>query len=174
MIKVLNEILSIDLKDKVKFDVVDITNIREDDEYGGDKITPKELKYKYPLLFENRNILISIYNAETILAEKIETVLKRGKFNSRMKDYYDIYCFLTILKKDINYKIIKQAISNTFQKRNSIDYLDDYEQIIESIVHSDKMESLWMKYSEKNKYAKDIRFLTILSLLKKFIGELKS
>ena len=57
----------------------------------GDKVTPKELKFKYPLLFENRSILINSYNIETILAEKIETVLRRGKYNSRMKDYYDIY-----------------------------------------------------------------------------------
>lgn len=61
----------------------------------GDKVTPKELKFKYPLLFENRSILINSYNIETILTEKIETVLRRGKYNSRMKDYYDIYLFLT-------------------------------------------------------------------------------
>lgn len=118
MLNVLNEILSIDLKDGVKFDVIDITDIREDDEYGGnkyhivarlqnvkvnleidistgDEVTPRELKYKYPLLFEDKSIIISSYNLETILSEKIETVLRRGKYNSRMKDYYDIYMFLT-------------------------------------------------------------------------------
>lgn len=121
MVKVLNEILSIDLKDRVKFDVVDITDIREEDEYGGnkyyivgriedtkvnleidistgDKVTPRELKYKYPLTFEDRSIMINSYNIETILSEKIETVLRRGTFNSRMKDYYDIYLFFNETK----------------------------------------------------------------------------
>ena len=125
MVNVLNKILSIDLNDGVKFDIVSITDIREEDEYGGnkyhitgrvnstkvnleidistgDKVTPKELKFKYPLLFEDRSILINSYNIETILAEKIETVLRRGKYNSRMKDYYDIYFFLTKLRNEID------------------------------------------------------------------------
>ena len=100
MLKVLNEILDIKLEDNVKFDVIDITDIREDDEYGGnkyhivgrlqnlrvnleidistgDKVTPRELKYSYPLIFENRSILINSYNIETILAEKIETIFTK-------------------------------------------------------------------------------------------------
>lgn len=140
MVSVLNEILSIDLNDGVKFDIISITDIREEDEYGGnkyhitgrvnsikinleidistgDKVTPKELKFKYPLLFEDRSILINSYNIETILAEKIETVLRRGKYNSRMKDYYDIYFFLTKLKNEIDINILKDAINNTFTKR---------------------------------------------------------
>lgn len=195
MVKVLNNILSIDLNDGVKFNIVDITDIREDSEYGGnkyhivgmlenlkvnleiditlgDKVTPNKLRYKYPLLFENRNILINSYNIETILAEKIETVLRRGKFNSRMKDYYDIYCFLTKLRHDINKKIMKEAIKNTFQKRESFDYLNDYEEIIDSIAESEISEKLWKKYSNKNTYAKDIDFSTILNLLKSFLKEL--
>ena len=140
MVNVLNEILSIDLKDGVKFDIVNITDIREEDEYGGnkyhitgrvnntkvnleidistgDKVIPKELKFKYPLLFESRSILINSYSIETILAKKIETVLRRGKYNSRMKDYYDIYFFLTKLRNEIDVNILKDAIDNTFTKR---------------------------------------------------------
>lgn len=109
MIKVLNEILNIDLKDGVKFKLVDVTDIREDDEYGGnkyhligklenlkinldidistgDKVIPKELEYSYSSLFEDKKILIYTYNIETIISEKIETVLRRGQYNSRMKD----------------------------------------------------------------------------------------
>ena len=101
MVNILNEILSINLNDGVKFALINITNIREGDEYGGnkyhivgrfqnmrvnleidistgDKVTPRELKYKYPLIFSDKEITISSYNIETILAEKIETVLKRG------------------------------------------------------------------------------------------------
>ena len=196
MLKVLNEILSINLKDDVKFDVVDITDIRGDDEYGGnkyhivgklqslkvnleidistgDKVTPRELKYKYPLIFEDRTIMISSYNIETILAEKIETVLRRGVFNSRMKDFYDIYYFLTKLRKDININILKEAVDNTFTKRNSFEYLNDYEQIIDSIIGNERIEKLWNVYSNKYKYANDIDINEILNLLKSIINEVK-
>lgn len=195
MLKVLNEILSINLKDGVKFDVVDITDIREDDEYGGnkyhivgklqslkvnleidistgDKVTPRELKYKYPLIFEDRIIMISSYNIETILAEKIETVLRRGVFNSRMKDFYDIYYFLTKLRKEIDINILKEAVNHTFTKRNSFEYLNDYEQIIDSIIGNERLEKLWNIYSNKYKYANGININEILNLLKDIIKKL--
>ncbi len=195
MLKILNEILSIDLQDRVKFDLVNITDIREENEYSGnkyhlvgrlenlkvnleidistgDKVTPKELKYNYPLLFEDRSILISSYNVETILAEKIETIIRRGKFNSRMKDYYDVYYFLTNLKNEININILKKAMDNTFTKRNSVDYLNDYKQIIDSIIDNERIENLWIKYSKKYKYAENIIFNEILNKLKDFLEEL--
>lgn len=195
MLKVLNEILSINLKDGVKFDVVDITDIREDDEYGGnkyhivgklqslkvnleidistgDEVTPRELKYKYPLIFEDRTIMISSYNIETILAEKMETVLRRGVFNSRMKDFYDIYYFLTKLRKEIDINVLKEAVDNTFTKRNSFEYLNDYEQIIDSIIGNERIERLWNIYSNKYKYANGIDINEILNLLKDIIKEL--
>lgn len=195
MLKVLNEILSINLKDGVKFDVVDITDIREDDEYGGnkyhivgklqslkvnleidistgDKVTPRELKYKYPLIFEDRTIMISSYNIETILAEKIETVLRHGVFNSRMKDFYDIYYFLTKLRKEIDINVLKEAMDNTFTKRESFEYLNDYEQIIDSIICNERIEKLWNIYSNKYKYASGIDITEILNLLKGIIKEL--
>ena len=195
ILKVLNEILSINLKDGVKFDVVNIVNIRKDDEYGGnkyhivgklqslkinleidistgDKVTPRELKYKYPLIFEDRTITISSYNIETILAEKIETVLRRGIFNSRMKDFYDIYYFLTKLRKEIDINILKEAVGNTFAKRASFEYLNDYERIIDSIINNEKLEKLWNIYSNKYKYANDIDIKEVLNLLKDIIKEL--
>lgn len=195
MVNVLNEILSIDLNDGVKFDIVSITDIREEDEYGGnkyhitgrvnstkvnleidistgDKVTPKELKFKYPLLFENRSILINSYNIETILAEKIETVLRRGKYNSRMKDYYDIYFFLTKLRNEIDINILKDAIDNTFTKRESFEYLNDYSEIIKSIIDSDRIKTNWNSYSKKNSYAKNIEVDEIMVLLNDFIKKL--
>ena len=195
IVKILNEILSMKLEDNVKFDIVDITDIREEDEYGGnkyhvvgrinntkvnleidistgDKITPKEMKYKYPLLFEDRSILISTYNLETIIAEKIETILRRGKYNSRMKDYYDIYLFLTKLRMDFDTQVLKKAIDNTFTKRDSFSYLSDYEKIIDSIIESERIDNSWLSYCKKNYYAKNISINDILVLLKNFIKEL--
>ena len=108
MLKILNEILAMDIKDQVKFDVVKITDIRPEDEYGGnkyhivaklenlkvsleidistgDEITPKELNYEYISIFDNKKIYIDTYNIETILSEKIETILRRGKYNTRIE-----------------------------------------------------------------------------------------
>jgi predicted nucleotidyltransferase component of viral defense system len=195
ILKVLNEILNINLNDNVKFDVVDITDIREDSEYGGnkyhilgklqglkvnleidistgDKVTPRELKYKYPLIFENKTITINSYNIETILSEKIETVLRRGVFNSRMKDFYDIYYCLTKLRKDIDINILKEAINNTFTKRGAFEYLNDYEQIINSIFENEKLKKHWNIYCNKYKYANGIDINEILNLLKNIIKEL--
>ena len=195
MVKVLNQILSIKLDDGVKFDVVSITDTREEDEYGGnkyhivgrkdnlkvnleidistgDKVTPRELKFNYPLLFEDKTILINSYNIETILSEKIETILRRGKFNSRMKDFYDIYFFLNNLRNEIDTNILKEAIKNTFTKRDSFEYLNDYEKIILSIKDSDRIKKLWQTYSNKYKYASNISIDKILDLLIKFISEL--
>lgn len=195
IIEVINEILSIDLKDGVEFEVVKITDIRQEDEYGGnkyniigklenlkvnleidistgDEITPKELKYEYDSLFEDKTIYIDSYNIETILAEKIETILRRGQYNARMKDYYDIYFFLTKLKYEINLDILKDAIKNTFTQREAFDYLKDYEQILDGIVLQERMQDYWNTYKRKNEYAKDIEFEDIISILRNFIKDI--
>lgn len=130
------------------------------------------MKFKYPLLFEDRSILINSYNIETILAEKIETVLRRGKYNSRMKDYYDIYFFLTKIKNEININILKDAINNTFTKRDSFEYLNDYREIIKSIIDSDRIKTNWKYYSKKNSYANNLKVDQIMILLNDFIKEL--
>jgi len=192
MLDILNQILSIDLNDGVKFEVVKITDIREDDEYGGnkyhlvgklenlkvnleidistgDEITPRQLKYAYSSIFEDKNILIDSYNIETILSEKIETILRRGKYNARMKDYYDVYSFLTKLKNEINMETFKNAFNNTITQRESSKYLNDYKQILEEIAEDKRMNTYWNNYKGKNKYAKDIELEIIISVLKRFI-----
>ena len=194
MINILNEILCIDLQDGVNFDVIDITDIREDDEYGGnkyyivgrlqnlkvnleidistgDKITPRELKYKYPLIFNNKSILINTYNIETLVSEKIETILRRGIYNSRMKDFYDIYLFINKLVDDINYNNLLVAMKNTFKKRESLSYLEDYKYILSDISKNERLLSLWNKYISKNKYAQGIDFKDIVSSLEEFLDK---
>ena len=195
MLKILNEILSIDIDDKVKFEVVNITDIRADDEYGGNKyhlvgrlenlkvsleidistgddITPKELNFEYISIFDNKKIYIGTYNIETILSEKIETILRRGKYNTRMKDYYDVYFFLMKLKKDINIKIFKQALNNTLRKREAFDYYNDYKQILDLIAEDDRITNYWNTYKKKNKYAENIEFKDIVKILKEFLDSI--
>lgn len=195
MLKILNEILSIDIDDKVKFEVVNITDIRADDEYGGnkyhlvgrlenlkvsleidistgDEITPKELNFEYISIFDNKKINIGTYNIETILSEKIETILRRGKYNTRMKDYYDVYFFLMKLKKDINIKIFKQALNNTLRKREAFDYYNDYKQILNGLTNDERINNYWNTYKKKTKYAQNIEFNEIIKTLEEFLGNI--
>lgn len=195
MLKTLNEILCVNLNDGVTFDVVNINDIREESEYGGNKysivgkieslkvqleidistgdmVTPRKMKYKYNLIFEDRSIVINSYNLETILAEKLETILRRGKFNSRMKDYYDIYYILHNLYYDIDILILKNAIKNTFNKRNSIKYLNDYKEIIVSIKNGSIINNLWNVYSSKYRYASNIKFSNILETIENILDDI--
>ena len=195
MLKILNEILSIDINDKVKFEVVNITDIRADDEYGGnkyhlvgklenlkvaleidistgDEITPKELNFEYTSIFDNKKIYIGTYNIETILSEKVETILRRGKYNTRMKDYYDVYFFLTKLKNEINLEIFKQALNNTLRKREAFDYYNDYKQILNGLTNDERINNYWNTYKKKTKYAQNIEFNEIIKVLEKFLDNI--
>ena len=195
MLKILNEILSIDINDKVKFEVVNITDIRADDEYGGnkyhlvgklenlkvaleidistgDEITPKELNFEYTSIFDNKKIYIGTYNIETILSEKVETILRRGKYNTRMKDYYDVYFFLTKLKNEINLEIFKQALNNTLRKREAFDYYNDYKQILNGLTNDERINNYWNTYKKKTKYAQNIEFNDIIKALEEFLGNI--
>ena len=192
MIKILKEILLIDLNDGVKFELIDVTDIREDDEYGGnkyhivgrlqnlkvnldidistgDKITPRELKFKYPLIFNNKEIIINSYNMETIIAEKMQTILKRNIYNSRMKDFYDIYLFITKFSSEIDYNNLRKAIRNTFSKRNSENNINDYEVILKNISENDRLNKLWDTYKNKRSYVMEITLSNIIAELIKFI-----
>ena len=194
MVKILNEILSINIGDNVKFNIIDISDIRVDDEYGGNKyhlvgklenlkvnleidistgdtITPKELNFEYISIFENKKIYIESYNIETILAEKIETILRRGKYNTRMKDYYDIYFFLIKLRNEIDLETFKQALNITLLKREAVNYYKDYKQILKEILADSRVNNYWVTYRNKNKYAENIEFKEIVKELKKFLDK---
>lgn len=194
MVKILNEILSINIGDNVKFNIIDISDIRVDDEYGGNKyhlvgklenlkvnleidistgdtITPKELNFEYISIFENKKIYIESYNIETILAEKIETILRRGKYNTRMKDYYDIYFFLIKLRNEIDLETFKQTLNNTLLKREAVNYYKDYKQILKEILADSRVNNYWVTYRNKNKYAENIEFKEIVKELKKFLDK---
>ena len=195
MVQVLNEILSLDIGDGVKFEIINITDIRADDEYGGnkyhlvgslenlkvaleidistgDEITPKELNYEYISIFEDKKIYIDTYNIETILAEKIETILCRGKYNTRMKDYYDVYFFLTKLKNEIDLETFKQALNNTLTKREAFEYYKDYRQILMELTNDERINNYWNAYKKKNKYAQNIEYKEIVKALDEFLDNI--
>lgn len=183
--KMVQEIISIKMSDNVVFTILDTTTIMEDFDYPGiritleaqvdkmrtplkldfsigDHITPREIEYQYPLMFEKRSILVMAYNLETILAEKFETIVSRGTANSRMRDFYDIYAILNI-EMPINKKIISEAVKNTFDKRNSDNLITGLKQIVKEVHEDLNMQQLWKLYQKKYDYAADLEWEQVIN-----------
>ena len=151
--RIFKEICAIKVEDNITFSVLRTTEIREGDDYPGlrvaleanyhplavpltvdvttgDKITPREVKRSLRLLFDDRSISVFTYNLETVLAEKLETVLSRNTANTRPRDFYDIYILTALYGQQLDIKVLKQALLETARKRGSLQILPRYGQII--------------------------------------------
>ena len=181
---ILQEIIKIDIGDNIKFKIISIENIREDDDYGGlrvhlqasfdempidlkidvttgDKITYKEINYKYNLILEKRSIEIWTYNVETIIAEKYESIIKRSILNTRIRDFYDLYMLTHLDKKNVKSKMLTLAIRETSKHRGTFDIINDkniVEDVINSIQNDNFLKEQWNKYQRSYEYAKDIKY----------------
>ena len=144
----------------------------------GDLITPRAVEYKYKTILENNQIsyndgnqhvlkLDENYNYETIIAEKFETVLKRNISNSRMKDYYDLYYFVTYKWNDIDKATLEVAVDTTFKHRKSKKYLDKYNEIILNLSNDINLLERWNKYRKEHTYAKEVEFEDIIKAIEK-------
>ena len=179
--EIFTEICEIKLNDDVYFELTGITDIREGDDYPGirvalkanyppigvpltvdvttgDVITPREIEYTFSLLFDERKIRIFAYNLETVLAEKIETVLSRNIANTRPRDFYDIHILYSLRGAECNSQTLRQALKQTAEKRGSRKVLEIYPDIINEIRHSEQLRGFWKKYQHEFEYAKDISF----------------
>jgi predicted nucleotidyltransferase component of viral defense system len=128
----------------------------------GDKITPKEIKYRFSLMLEDRKIDILAYNLETVLAEKYETILRRSILNTRIRDYYDVYILTNFQAQNINMDILKQAIVLTTHKRESSDLLQNAKNIIETIKNDEEMQRRWKIYQKDFTYASHITWNDVI------------
>ena len=191
--KMFQEICGIELNDEVTFTLRQIGEIRENDEYSGyrvaltadyppmavplkldvttgDKITPKEIEYSFKLLLEDRSISILAYNLETILAEKLETVISRSDQNTRPRDYYDIYVLMKLQSHNIDLPSLKEALAATCKKRDSTEIIKGYKQIMDQVKNSTVMQEQWSRYQKEFDYASDIPFKdtcdTVISVMK--------
>lgn len=185
--KAIIDICTVDVKDDVVFSFIKIEPIREDDVYGGyrvsvqadydtiiipmqidittgDAITPGEILYSFKMIFDDRTIDIWAYNIETVLAEKFETILRRGEFNTRPRDFYDIYILTKTQVYDKN--LFKDAILKTATHRRTVHIFNDIEKRIVGIENSQTLKNLWNKYMKNYSYAKDISFDDIVLVLK--------
>ena len=187
--EIVEEIININVDDGIRFEIKDISYIREEDEYEnfrislianvgktknpmkldlttGDAITPREIEYTYPCIFSQEAIKIMAYPLETILAEKYETIIRRNITTTRMRDFYDIYTLYKLKKDEIDYEILKEAIERTSNKRGSQEIMKDYEEIIEDIKEDSYQRSLWEVYLSENKYIGDLKFDKVVGVVR--------
>ena len=121
-------------------------------------ITPKEIKYQFKLLLEDRSISVLAYNLETIMAEKLETVISRGDQNTRPRDYYDIYILAKLQSANIETDALKAALNATTEKRGSSAVVREYRSIMDTVKNSEVMLRQWENYQKDFEYATDIAF----------------
>ena len=181
--------------DGFSFSVDKLEPIRQDDEYGGfslklnatfdtlkevvfidittgDKITPREITYSMTSIFTNESIKIWTYNLETVLAEKLETIISRGLASTRPRDRYDLFTLYKLRKEEINLELLKNALENTAEKRKSKDTIDNWEEQVRGIEISDYQKELWIRYQRKFKYAKDISFDNSVQVIREIMQQI--
>mgnify|MGYP004691660129 FL=1 len=194
---IFEEILSIDIDDNVNFEIVNIKDIRLEDEYGGfrinvkgtfykiktnffieittgDIITPREIKYKYNSIFEDKKINIMAYTIETIIAEKFQSIISKNITTTRAKDFYDLYMLLNNHKDDINNRNLVKAIENTFNKRNTEFDIDNFKETVEILEDSNVLKRVFTDYQSKLEYTKEVSFDDTIKTIKNIINILES
>ena len=131
-------------------------------------ITPDAVKYEFSGIFDE-DIRISLwgYNIETVIAEKVEIILRRGVFTTRPRDYYDVYILGTTQEYDK--EIFKEALKATAEHRGSTELISDVEGILKQISESDELIDMWTKYQKKFVYANDISYEDVMAVLRTFV-----
>ena len=193
--RILEEICSIDLKDNVVFTITKIEEIREEDDYGGyrvtfesnyngnmpvilkidittgDKITYKEVEYKFSLMLEERTLQIWSYNIETIIAEKFESIIKRGALGTRIRDFYDVYMLLKTQTHNIDKNILREAIIETAKHRETLNILKEWREVVNILKEDKEMYNQWRKYQKNNFYAENIEYIDLILAIEE-VGEI--
>ena len=188
--KILEEIMAIGLEDGVLFRITKVQDIMEGHEYEGlrfmidctmdklkqtikmdistgDEITPKAIAYKLPLIVEDRTIELWAYNLETLLAEKLETIMVRAEANTRMRDFYDIRVLLEQDAETIDRDTMKAAFYATCKKRGSIELIGTIDDVINKIADDETMKQLWNNYRKTNYYVGALEWEEVIGSARK-------
>lgn len=191
--EVLNEIIETDIGDMFNFKILMNKKIMEETEYHGyrvtleanfdtisqkfkidistgDIITPNEVKYNIKQMLSDDKIEILAYNIETILSEKIHSIIQKGEDNTRARDYYDIYILEKTKKEEINNNILKEAIINKFEERKNNNLVSNIYLKVLNLEKNIKLKELWNEYRNKFTYAKDIEFEDTIKSLKNIVS----
>lgn len=186
----ISSIVTVPIDDGVKFQLKSISEIMDEAEYPGirvsmsttfdgvvtplkidistgDAITPREVRYSFKLMLEDRSIDIWAYNLETVLAEKLETIITRTTTNTRMRDFYDIYILEQLHGTTLNPKILHDALLATAHKRGSEKYLNQAEEVFNEVENDSVMQKLWETYRKKFSYASDLEWDVIMKAIRR-------
>ncbi len=186
---IVSAIIAVPIEDDVRFHIKHISQIMEGAEYPGirvsmmtefdgvitplkidistgDAITPREVQYDFKLMLEDRSIKVWAYNLETVLAEKMETIISRATANTRMRDFYDVYILWKIYGDRISQSIFHDALNATAQKRGTIDLLDDAFEVFDEVENSSVMKKLWLGYQKNFSYAVGLEWHMIMETLR--------
>ncbi len=182
---IIKDIITVPLEDGVTFRIKQISEIMDEAEYPGvrvsmetefdgvrtplkidistgDVITPREIQYRFKLMLEERSIEVWAYNLETVMAEKLETVISRNITNTRMRDFYDIHILLRLYENTLNTKVLSEALQATAKKRETEYHLKDAQEIFDEVQQDFNMEKLWQSYQKKFSYAADISWEMVM------------
>lgn len=186
-VNIVEDIIAIDLSDGVQFQITKVTDIMEERDYPGirfmlettmdkmrqaikidistgDIITPGAVEYAYNLMFEDRAIFLWTYNMETLLTEKLETIMARGTANTRMRDFYDIHVISHQETFDRN--ILKKAFLTTSAKRNTIDQIPDFRTILSTVEADDSMRKQWESFREDSFFVGELSWNEVMASVK--------
>jgi len=193
--EMLNELLKEREGDEIHYEIVYITPIKEQDQYGGyrasilcqfdnirqvipldiatgDVITPQPIQYSFVSVFGNDDIFIKAYPIETMLAEKLQTIYARGFLNSRSKDYYDLHILYKLRRKEIDIPTLARAFEQTFYCRKTEFDVLKIQELLEKLKQDDSFLKRWKAYSKKNNYVQGISFETVILDAIKLINEI--
>ena len=185
----ISAIVSVPIDDGVKFQLKSISEIMDEAEYPGirvsmsttfdgvvtplkidistgDAITPREVRYSFKLMLEDRSIDIWAYNLETVLAEKLETIITRTTTNTRMRDFYDIYILDQLHGNTLNPQTLHAALLATAKKRGTERHLAEAVDVLDEVESSPVMQKLWESYRRKFSYAADLEWSIIMGAVR--------
>ena len=185
IVSAVKEIIAMDVGDGISFEFQKIEPIREDDAYNnfrvhlrakygkidspmkidittGDIITPAAIRYDFPFVFEEKTVPVMAYTLETVLAEKYETIIRRNIGTTRARDYYDLHTLYRSRKDVVQMDVLRAAVIHTAEKRDSVDDIRDWRDILKDIREEPQLYLLWDNYAADNKYIGDLKFNEVL------------
>lgn len=185
IVSAVKEIIAMDVGDGISFEFQKIEPIREDDAYNnfrvhlrakygkidspmkidittGDIITPAAIRYDFPFVFEEKTVPVMAYTLETVLAEKYETIIRRNIGTTRARDFYDLHTLYRSRKDVVQMDVLREAVIHTAEKRDSIDDIRDWRDILKDIREEPQLYLLWDNYAADNKYIGDLKFNEVL------------
>ncbi|MDO4288744.1 MAG: nucleotidyl transferase AbiEii/AbiGii toxin family protein [Eubacterium sp.] len=192
--KMMAEIITVPIDDGIFFQVKSISEIMDEAEYPGirvtmttlfdgvrtplkvdistgDVITPKAIRYSFKLMLEDRSIDVLAYNLETVLAEKLETIITRTTTNTRMRDFYDIAILLQLYGDTLSQQVLCDALLATAHKRGTERNLPEAIEVFNELENSLVMQKLWAAYQRKFSYASDLNWGAVMDAVRQLYGD---